>query len=140
MVDYLELINRWMGIKHYQLLILIIAYLVLSTVDFIVGSLNAVITEDLTFSSKKSQIGIIRKLVILVIMIAVIPLAMMLPLEIGGYSLTVLYSGLVISELYSILAHIGVVKDGNKNENMVATLFQNFLNALTKNNGGNKNE
>lgn len=127
MTNYLEVLNVWMSQPHYVLIILITIYTISAIIDFIIGSLNAVYSENIKFSSRVAQLGIIRKLVTLGVMILVIPLALMLPFDVGVYSLTILYLGVVISEIYSILGHVGLVKDGEKHKNIVAELFSNLL-------------
>lgn len=132
MVNYLEVLSGWMNQPHYLLIILICIYFVSGTVDFIIGSFNAAYSGNVTFSSKTAQLGIIRKLVTLTVMILVVPLALLLPMDVGIYSLTVLYLGIVGSEIYSILAHIGIVKDGDKHKNLVGTLFTALLENIFK--------
>lgn len=132
MVDYLAILSKWMEQPHYVLIILIMVYFASGALDFLVGAFNAAHTPTMTFSSKKAQLGILRKLVILSVMILVVPLALMLPMEFGIYSLTILYTGIVGSEIYSVLAHIGVVKDGDKNKNLIGTLFSSFLESVFK--------
>jgi toxin secretion/phage lysis holin len=127
MVNYLEVLSSYMQQPHYLLIILIAVYFVSGTIDFLIGTVNATYSANIKFSSKTAQLGIIRKLVILTVMILVIPLALMLPLDLGIYSLTILYVGIVGSEIYSILAHIGVVKDGDKHKNLIGNLFSELL-------------
>lgn len=138
MVNYLEVLENWMKQPHYLLVILIIVYLGAATIDFLAGSINALASERITFSSRKSQIGIIRKLLTLAVMILVVPMALMLPFDLAIYSLTALYVGICFSEIYSILGHIGIVKDGDKHRNMLGVLFNNFFDKIYNNNKINK--
>lgn len=133
MVNYLEILSVWMTEPHYLFLILIVLYLVSSTIDFVLGSFNAAYTEGVTFSSRTAQLGVVRKLATFAVMILIVPLALMLPLDSGIYLITVLYLGIVGSEIYSILAHVGIVKDGQKHRNLIGTLFTNLLEAVYKN-------
>jgi len=132
MVNYLEILSSWMNQPHYVLIILIVLYFVSSTLDFLIGTVNAGLTATVQFSTKTAQLGIIRKLVTLAVMVLVVPLALMLPMDFGIYSLTVLYIGIVVSEIYSILAHIGIVKDGDKHKNLVGTLFNELFENIFK--------
>lgn len=134
MVNYLEVLEHWMKQPHYLLVILIIVYFGAATIDFLAGSINALVTSRVTFSSRKSQIGIIRKLLTLSVMILVVPLALMLPFDLAIWSLTALYSGICFSEIYSILGHIGIVKDGDKHRNMLGSLFNSFIDKIYNNN------
>lgn len=140
MINYLEVLSGWMEQPHYLLIILIMIYFISSTLDFVVGSFNAAHTVGVTFSSKTAQIGIVRKLVTLAVMILIVPLALMLPMDVGIYSLTILYVGIVGSEIYSILAHIGIVKDGDKHKNLVGSLFSQLLENLFKAKGVDNND
>lgn len=132
MVNYLEILSAWMNQPHLLLVILILMYFISGTIDFLIGSVNAAYTANVKFSSKTAQLGIIRKLVTLMVMILVVPLALILPMDFGVYSLSILYIGIVIAEIYSILAHIGIVKDDDKHKNLIGTLFVAFLEKILK--------
>lgn len=132
MINYLEILSSWMNQPHYLLVILIFLYFISGTIDFLIGTVNAGLTTTVQFSTKTAQLGIIRKLVTLAVMILVVPLALMLPMDFGIYSLTILYLGIVVTEIYSILAHIGIVRDGDKHKNIIGTLFGNFLETVFK--------
>lgn len=135
MVNYLEILSEWMNQPHYLLLILVVTYFVAGTVDFLIGTFNAAYTKGVEFSSRTAQLGIIRKLVTLALMILVVPLALMLPLDVGIYSLTILYLGIAGSEVYSIMGHVGIVKDGNKHKNLVGTVFTQLLGNVFRDKG-----
>jgi len=138
MTNYLEIMSTWMNQPHYVLIVLIVLYFSSATVDFVIGTFNAAYTKGVQYSSRLAQIGILRKLVTLMLMIMVVPLALMLPFDIGVYSLIILYVGIVTSEIYSILAHVGIVKDGDKHKNLVGTLFTQLLNNVTQTVNKNK--
>lgn len=107
-------------------------YFIAGTIDFIVGTINAAYTKGVEFSSRVAQLGIVRKLVTLAVMLLVIPLALMLPFDVAIYSLTILYVGIVASELYSILGHVGIVKDGDKHKSLIGELFGNIIDTSLK--------
>lgn len=141
MTNYLEILSTWMNEPQYLLIVLIMVYVVAATVDFLVGTVNAAYTRGVQFSSRVSQLGIMRKIVTLMVMILIIPLALMLPLDVAIYSLTILYVGIAGSEVYSILGHIGIVKDGNKDRNnMIGGLFDNILGNVFKEKGIDKDD
>ncbi len=127
MVNYLEILSQWMSQPHYLLLILVVTYFVAGTIDFLIGTFNAVYTKEVEFSSRIAQLGIVRKLVTLALMILVVPLALMLPLDVGIYSLTILYVGIAGSEIYSIMEHVGIVNDSHKYKNLTGSLFTQLL-------------
>lgn len=130
MIDYLALLGGWMDKPHSMLIILITIYFIAAMLDFLAGITNAIYTDKVPFSSKKAQYGIIRKILTMAMMILVIPLALMFPMDIAVYSLTVLYVGIVATEIYSVLAHLGIVQDGEKHRNMVGIVFTEFLEKL----------
>lgn len=130
MVNYLEILAQWMQQPHYLLLVLIVTYVIAGAVDFIIGTINVSFTKNVEFKTSVAQLGIIRKLVIMVLMILIIPLALILPMDIGVYSLSALYLGIVGSELYSILGHLGLVKDGDKHKNVIGVLFTSILQSV----------
>lgn len=138
MVNYLEVLSVWMNQAQYGLIILLVVYFVSATIDFVIGSFNAAYTNEIQFSSRVAQLGIVRKLCTMVVMILVIPLALILPLDVGTYSLTILYLGIVVSEIYSILGHLGIVKDGDKHKNLVGTLFAGLLDNVIKSKSNDK--
>ena len=121
--------------KNRELGILVVVYIIAGTIDFIAGTLNAILTSDVAFSSRMSQLGIMRRLLTLACMILVIPFALMLPFDVGVYTLSILYTGICASEVYSILGHAGIVKDGNKHKNIIAVLFDNLLGKVLKEKG-----
>lgn len=130
MVDYLSLLGGWMDKPHSMLVILIGIYFIAAMLDFLAGITNAIYTQDVNFSSRKAQYGIIRKILTMAMMIVVIPLALLFPMDIAVYSLTVLYVGIVVTEIYSVLGHLGIVKDGDKHRNIVGIVFTEFLEKL----------
>lgn len=140
MVNYLEVLSGWMEQPHYVLVILITTYLIAASVDFVIGSFNAAYTEGVTFSTRKAQLGIVRKLVTMAVMILVVPLALLLPMDTGTYLLTILYLGIVATEIYSILAHIGIVKDGDKHKNLIGILFTSLLETVFKSKNMNSDD
>jgi toxin secretion/phage lysis holin len=135
MVNYLDILKQWMDQPHYLLIVLIMVYIVAGTVDFLAGTFNAAYSKDVQFSSRTAQLGIVRKLVTLIIMILIIPLALILPYDVAIYSLSFMYVGIVSSEIYSIAGHVGIVKDGDKHKNLLGTLLNNFIDSIYKNKG-----
>jgi toxin secretion/phage lysis holin len=138
MVNYLDVLSNWMQQPHLLLIILIMMYTICGTIDFMVGSFNAAHTPTVTFSSQVAQLGIVRKLVTLAVMILIVPLALMLPMNVGIYSLTILYLGIVGSEMYSILGNVGIIQDADKHKNLIGTLFSTILENIFKAKGVDK--
>lgn len=132
MTNYLETISVIMGQAETMLIVLISIYLVAASVDYILGTVIVYLTRKESYNSKIAQLGIVRKLATLILMIIIVPIAMIMPIDIGTYSLIVLYVGIVVSEIYSILGHVGIVEDGNKGANLIGKLFENILGAANK--------
>lgn len=125
-----------LGNSTYFLLIFIGVYFIAGTIDFLLGTFIASLDKEKDFSSRMAQLGIVRKLATMFIMVLVIPVALTLPFEVGFYSLTVLYVGIVTSEIYSVLGHIGIVKDGDKGKQAVAKILSDLLDNALKNKKG----
>lgn len=140
MVNYLEILSNLLKEPHYLLIILIMVYFTAGTIDFLLGTFNAAYNVDVQFSSTKAQLGIVRKLVTLAVMILIVPLVMLLPYDVAIYSLTILYVGIATSEVYSILGHVGIVQDGGKHKNLVGTLFENIMGNILKAKEDSKND
>lgn len=127
MYDYLSLLSGWMNEPKYMLLVLVSLYLILAGLDMLLGMINAKYSDKVEYRSKAAQLGGLRKIGTWLVMVLVAPIALMFPMDIAVYSLMILYLGIVVSELYSILGHLGLVKDNDKHKYVVGELFTNFL-------------
>lgn len=102
-----------------------------STLDFLLGWLNAKFNVSVKFSSNKAIYGIARKIIMIMLLVFFIPVSMLIPPPIGIGALWVLYLGYLFSEITSILNHLNLAEDDKRGD-----LFADFINKIF--NGGNK--
>lgn len=114
------------------LIVLLSIILVTNLIDFSFGWLNAKFNKSVKFESGIALYGIIKKMMyfIVLILFSVIALAI-IPHEIAIPSIIALYIGYLLSEINSILSHLGISEDGKKGE-----VFRTFITKLMK--GENK--
>ena len=80
---------------------------VLMIVDFVTGSLAAWINPDIKFNSQTGINGILRKVVSIIALAVCIPIAAMMPQDIGLYTLLALYLGYMLMEFTSVIENLG---------------------------------
>lgn len=80
---------------------------VLMIIDFITGSLAAWRNPAIAFRSQEGINGILRKLCSIIVLVACIPIAPLVPADAGVAALIVLYVGYLIMEFKSILENLG---------------------------------
>lgn len=79
---------------------------VLMIIDFITGSLAAWRNPSIDFRSQEGINGILRKLCSIIVLVACIPIAPLVPADAGVAALIVLYVGYLIMEFKSILENL----------------------------------
>lgn len=79
---------------------------VLMIIDFITGSLAAWRNPKIAFRSQEGINGILRKLCSIIVLVACIPIAPLVPADAGVAALIVLYVGYLIMEFKSILENL----------------------------------
>ena len=80
---------------------------VLMIVDFITGSLAAWRNPKIAFRSQEGINGILRKLCSIIVLVACIPIAPLVPADAGVAALIVLYVGYLLMEFKSVLENLG---------------------------------
>lgn len=80
---------------------------VLMIIDFITGSVAAWRNPSIDFRSQEGINGILRKLCSIIVLVACIPIAPLVPADAGVAALIVLYVGYLIMEFKSILENLG---------------------------------
>ena len=80
---------------------------VLMIIDFITGSIAAWRNPDINFRSQEGINGILRKLCSIIVLVACIPIAPLVPADAGVAALIVLYVGYLLMEFKSILENLG---------------------------------
>lgn len=79
---------------------------VLMIIDFITGSLAAWRNPSIAFRSQEGINGILRKLCSIIVLVACIPIAPLVPADAGVAALIVLYVGYLLMEFKSILENL----------------------------------
>ena len=110
---------------------LLMVICVLMVIDFITGTVAAWINPKIKFLSHAGINGILRKLCSILVLLACIPVAPLIPADAGVAALIVLYAGYMILEFSSILENLGKMGVNVK-------LFQDFAKKLEA--GEEKNE
>lgn len=128
MMNYVEQLGSLKEDINIFLISLLLIILVVSTIDFSFGWINARFNKNVIFKSSKALFGIIKKMMyfITLIIFAIVSLAIF-PHEIALPAITILYGGYIFSELNSILSHLELTDDGKKGE-MFRTFITNILN------------
>ena len=80
---------------------------VLMIIDFVTGSVAAWRNPSISFQSQEGINGILRKLCSIIVLVACIPIAPLVPADAGVAALIVLYVGYLIMEFKSILENLG---------------------------------
>ena len=129
-MDYLKWLEKLIQEDHTYILFLLCWTVIVNIVDFVIGYAIAHFSKDVVFSSSKAILGIVRKIGIFVLIVLFIPFVLILPNVISVPSLCILLIGYILSEMYSIASHLGLVKDGNKQDHftkMIQELFSKFF-------------
>lgn len=130
-VDYLQnFIESEVGKLYY----IIFLYIILSIFDFIIGMYRAKIDSDTEFTSFKLKSGIAYKMFLIILIILFLFVAVLFK-DVGIPAYFVLITGLIFSELYSIIGHLNINKDSKAGKFIIE-----FLEKLFKDNGGNDDE
>lgn len=80
---------------------------VLMIIDFVTGSIAAWRNPAIKFRSQEGINGILRKLCSIIVLVACIPIAPLVPADAGVAALIVLYVGYLLMEFKSILENLG---------------------------------
>lgn len=107
------------------IIFLLTLILIASTIDFSFGWINARFNKNVVFESGKALYGIIKKMMYFIVLVFFIPVAVIVPEQVGIPALVALYLGYLISEVNSILSHLELTEDGKKGE-----LFRTFISRM----------
>lgn len=103
MINYLK---HCVETQEGMLLYLIATICLFMAIDFVTGSAGAFINPAIKFRSKEGINGILRKLVSIAVMVAMIPLSILIPNDMGLGLLYTLYIGYLILEFKSIIENL----------------------------------
>lgn len=102
--------------------------LIASTFDFLFGWLNARFNSNVVFQSGVALYGIIKKMMYFVTLAFFMVVAFLIvPDQIAMAAVYTLYVGYLMSELNSIMSHLGLSDDGKKGD-----LFRDFVERIIK--------
>jgi len=119
MFDWMESILMDDNAKVIYILCLI---LIASTLDLMIGWVNAKFNPNVSFSSNKAIYGMARKLVMFMLLVFFVPVSMLMPPPIGDGALWVMLVTYLLSEITSILSHLKLAEDDKRND-----LFIDFI-------------
>lgn len=130
-LDMLNWLEMWLQEDNTKLMYLLCAVLIANILDFAFGIINAKFNEKVPFSSKKAKNGLFIKIGYFILLVYAIPVAMLLPSQIGVSALYVLYSSYLVIEINSLLAHFRLTEDDKRND-----LFIDFMGRIFNGNSG----
>lgn len=108
----IEYITTWLKDDNHVIYGLILWLMVAIIIDFVLGFTIAKFDKEIEFSSFKAKAGIIVKVAEMILVVYFIPVAV----KFGAVGITMYVTmlvGLILSEIYSILAHISSIDDNN---------------------------
>lgn len=117
--------ERLLSDENTKVIYVLTLITIASTIDFLIGWVNAKFNPLVPFSSNKAIYGIARKMIMIMLLIFFIPVSMLIPSPIGIGALWVLLLGYLFSEITSILNHLNLAEDDKKGE-----LFFDFVNKI----------
>lgn len=121
-IEMIGWLTVWLQDDNTKLMYLLCAILIANLLDFLFGVINAKFNERVPFSSKKAKNGLFIKIGYFIVLVYAIPVAMLLPTEIGIGALYVLYMSYLAIEINSLLAHFRLTEDDKRND-----LFVDFI-------------
>lgn len=96
-------------------------------IDFITGTIAAIVNPEIEFKSKAGINGILRKIASMLLLIVFLPLSVLIPNGAGLALVCTLYGGYLVFEIKSIIENVG--KNGTD-----TTLFKNILGKISDSN------
>lgn len=127
MIDWLA---QWLETDNTKIIYWLMVILAASTLDFMMGWINAKFNKEVQFSSTVALFGIVKKIVYFMLLVLFIPIALLVPYPVGIAALYVLYTGYLLSELQSVLSHLNLANDDKHNQS-----FLDFINKILGNKG-----
>lgn len=123
MVNWL---GAWLENEDTKIIYILLLILIANVIDFLIGWVNAKFNDEVVFSSSKAIMGIARKMILFILCVYFIPVALLIPYEIGVGALYVLFLGYLASEINSILSHLKLSKD-DKNSDLFADFVKKIF-------------
>lgn len=104
---FFEFLKVLLYVPENKVIYLLAVICALMVIDFITGTVAAWINPKIKFLSHAGINGILRKLCSILVLLACIPVAPLIPADAGVAALIVLYAGYMILEFSSILENLG---------------------------------
>lgn len=123
----IEHITTWLADDNHMIYGLILWLMVAMIIDFVLGFTIAKFDKEIDFSSFKAKAGIIVKVAEMILVVYFIPVAV----KFGAVGITMYVTmlvGLILSEIYSILAHISTIDDNNDWTDYIKKFLDGTLN------------
>lgn len=130
-MDMIEWLTGWLQKDDTKIVYILILIIGANLIDFTMGFINAKFNKKVVFSSSKAIYGIARKMVLFILCVYFIPVALIIPHNIGLISLYTLFTGYLIAEINSILNHLKLA-DNDKESSVFADFIQSILKNFTK--------
>lgn len=127
-MDIIAFLNELTQSDGTFIIALLGTILIASTFDFLFGWLNARFNSNVVFQSGVALYGIIKKMMYFVTLAFFMVVAFLIvPDQIAMAAVYTLYVGYLMSELNSIMSHLGLSDDGKKGD-----LFRDFVERIIK--------
>lgn len=126
-------LKHWLETDDTKLIYILAIILIANILDFLLGWINAKFNKEIDFSSNVALFGIAKKIFYFSLLVLFVPIALLVPEPIGISALYVLYIGYLLTELQSVLSHLKLADDDDKQN-------ETFLDFIQKILGGEKNE
>lgn len=123
----IEHITSWLADDNHMIYGLILWLMIAMIIDFVLGFTIAKFDKEIDFSSFKAKAGIIVKVAEMILVVYFIPVAV----KFGAVGITMYVTmlvGLILSEIYSILAHISTIDDNKHWTDYIKKFLDGTLN------------
>lgn len=118
--DIFEFFRACVHTPEGKVIFILMLIAIAMIIDFITGTIAAVVNLEIEFKSKAGINGILRKIASMLLLIVFLPVSVLIPNGAGLALVYTLYGGYLIFEIKSIIENIG--KNGTD-----TTLFKNIL-------------
>lgn len=118
--DIFEFFRACVHTPEGKVIFILMLIAIAMIIDFITGTIAAVVNPEIEVKSKTGINGILRKIASMLLLIVFLPVSVLIPNGAGLALVYTLYGGYLIFEIKSIVENIG--KNGTD-----TTLFKNIL-------------
>ncbi|WP_437131274.1 phage holin family protein [Peptostreptococcus russellii] len=124
-MNLFDFLRQFVQTEESKILFILSIIAIAMIIDFLTGSIAAFVNPQIEFKSKAGIYGILRKIASMLLLILFIPVAVLLPNNVGIALVYTLYSGYLFYEIKSIIENIG--KNGTD-----TSLFENIIKKIIK--------